>query len=404
MIQTKQNHAEMSRIAFVHNNFPAGGAERITLDIARYLHGFDGKYRTFAYVTRTADDMLSDEIRSFLTIRTISSQAVMARRAKDIERLIIEDQIDILVLVAKSLPGIEGIKERTGCKVVMANHGEPFWQRYAIVHRRQNSPLKKVLWRVYYRRLYQDGSKAMKMAVGRSRNEYDTCDAYTVLCEAYRHETAAGFGIDVASSHIHAIENPEQAVKDICWEKEKMILFCGRFEGWSKRVDRLLRIWGKIEGKLPDWRLVLVGDGPAGKEWKEQAEKDGLKRVHFEGRRTNVKEYYDKASVVCLTSETEGWPLALTEAQANGCIPVAFGSTSGIKDILGPDGKNGFIIPPFDEDLYAATLLKIASMSGQQQLQIRQNAVRKRLQYTPEIIAEKWRVLFDGLTGYKQEI
>ena len=63
----------MSRIAFVHNNFPAGGAERITLDIARYLHGLNGAYKTFAYVTRTADEMITDDIRSFITIRTISS-------------------------------------------------------------------------------------------------------------------------------------------------------------------------------------------------------------------------------------------------------------------------------------------------------------------------------------------
>ena len=394
----------MSRIAFVHNNFPAGGAERITLDIARYLKGFDGKYEIFVYATRINEAMLPEDLKSDLKVRTIASQAVMARRASDIEKHIIEDRIDILVLTIKSIPGIEKIKERTGCRVVVANHGEPFWQRHAIMHRRQNSTLKRILWRLYYKRLYGDGSKAMKMAVSRSRNDYDTSDAYTVLCEAYKHETAAGLGIDVSTSHIHAIENPEQAVNDINWNKEKMILFCGRFEGWSKRVDRLLRIWGKIQDRLPQWRLVLVGDGPSEKEWKEQVERERLERVFFEGRRTNVSDYYRKASVVCLTSETEGWPLALTEAQANGCIPVAFGSTSGIRDIIGSDGQCGFLIPPFDENLYAAALVKIASMSEKQLLDIRKNAVQKRLEYTPEIIAEKWRTLFDRLAGHKQDI
>ena len=31
----------MTTIAFVHNRFPAGGAERITIDIARYLKSME---------------------------------------------------------------------------------------------------------------------------------------------------------------------------------------------------------------------------------------------------------------------------------------------------------------------------------------------------------------------------
>ena len=387
----------MTRIAFVHNTFPAGGAERITLDIARYLASFDKEYEVFAYVTRVDEEKLDKEVVNYLNIKRISSQAVMSRRAADVERLITEDRIDILVLVAKALPDTDGIRERTGCMVILAYHGEQFWQRHAIMHRRQNTPLKKVLWRLYYRRIFADGTKAMEMAVGRSRNEYKVCDAYTVLCDAYKNETAARLDIDPNESHIVAIENPERAVDSIVWEKENIILFCGRFEGWSKRVDRLLRIWDKIQDRLPDWRLVLVGDGPAGKEWRELSQTLGLKRISFEGEQNDVKKYYDKASVVCLTSETEGWPLALTEAQANGCIPVAFGCTSGIRDIIGADGKCGFVVPPFDEDAYAEILLNIAAMSKEERFQIRHNAVQRRLKYTPEIIAEKWRNLFSAL-------
>ena len=44
----------MTRIAFIHNRFPAGGAERITIDIASYLSGF-GKYEVFVYASRIAE-------------------------------------------------------------------------------------------------------------------------------------------------------------------------------------------------------------------------------------------------------------------------------------------------------------------------------------------------------------
>lgn len=384
------------KIAFVHNTFPAGGAERITLDIARYLSTQDG-YEVYVYASRKSEGLWDDGMDAVLTFRFIPSQAVPAKRAKAVEDLILSDGIDVLVQVTKSLPGIEGIRARTGCKTVIACHGEPFWQRYAITNRRKKGAIRKLVWYLYNKRRFADGTLAMKMAKERSWADYVGNDAYTVLCEAYKHETAEGFGIDPVSSHIHAIENPEPAVADVCLKKEKMILFCGRFENWSKRIDRLLRIWSKVQDRMPDWKLVLVGDGPAGKMLRQMALDMKLERVSFEGYRPDVSEYYRRASVVCLTSETEGWPLALTEAQAHGCIGVAFGATSGIREILGVDGSCGFVVPSFDEDAYADALLTIASMPDEQQIAVRKAGIERRLAYSPEIIARKWQLLFDGL-------
>jgi glycosyltransferase involved in cell wall biosynthesis len=76
---------------------------------------------------------------------------------------------------------------------------------------------------------------------------------------------------------------------------------------------------------------------------------------------------------------------------------VAFGCTSGVKEVLLPDGECGFVVPPFDESEYADTLLAIAEMDDIDRLKIRQNAVAKRLKYVPEVISEKWRVLFERL-------
>lgn len=240
----------MIRVAFIHNYFPAGGAERITIDIARYLHGLGG-YEVFVYASRPDESALTDELRSVLNLRRIPSQAVPSKRSSEVERLVIADRIDILVQPVKALPGIEGIRQRTGCKVVLACHGEPFWQRHAITYRRQKGLVRRIAWHLYNKRRYSDGSLAMRMARERSYKEYLGCDAYTVLCRPYKIETASGFGIDPDMSHIHVIENPETPVADVCYDKENMILFCGRFENWSKRIDRLLRIWSKVQDRLP---------------------------------------------------------------------------------------------------------------------------------------------------------
>lgn len=388
----------MTKVAFVHNGFPAGGAERITVDIARYLKSVGG-YQVYVYTTKVDQTLVTKELSDIMTIRLIPSQAIQTRRSAAVEKYIVEDGIDVLVQVTKALKGIEEIRKRTGCRTVVACHGEPFWQRHAITFRRQKGLVRKMMWNLYNRKRYEDGTLAMRKAVERTRREYDVSDAYTVLCEPYKDQIAAELGIDAATSQIYPIENPERLVEDICWEKENVVMFCGRFENWSKRVDRLLRIWSKVQDRLPQWRLVLVGDGADGAMLRQMAQELDLQRVSFEGMQKNIAGYYDRASVVAMTSETEGWPLALSEAQAYGCIGIAFGCTAGVSEILGTDGECGFVVPPFDEDKYAETLVKIASMSEDEKMRIRRNAVERRRRYAPEVIAEKWRQLFDSLVS-----
>ena len=363
----------MTKIAFIHNNFPAGGAERVTIDIAAYLSSFEG-YEVYVYASRISEVLMTEDMRKTFTLRKIPTQAVPSRRAREIERHVVNDGIDVLVQVTKAIPGIEDIKKNTGVKTVVSCHGEPFWQRHAIVYRRQKGLVRKIMWNLYNKKRYEDGTLAMKKAVSRTLREYNNCDAYTVLCKPYKY-----------------------TVDDVNYSKENILLFCGRFENWSKRIDRLLRIWSKVQDKMSDWRLVLVGDGENWEELKQMAADMSLERVSFEGRRTNVADYYRKASVVALTSETEGWPLALTEAQAQGCICIAFGCTSGIREVLSPDKECGFIVSPYDEDEYARILLSIVSMPEEEKLRVRKNSVAKRLEYVPESIAEKWRLLFDEI-------
>ena len=138
----------MIRIAFIHNNFPAGGAERVTVDIARYLSTCEG-YQVYVYASRIASALVTDSLSQILTLRQIPTQAFPARRARQIEDYIVQDGIDILVQVTKAIPGINQIKARTGVKTVVACHGEPFWQRYAIVYRRQKGFFRKLMWNLY---------------------------------------------------------------------------------------------------------------------------------------------------------------------------------------------------------------------------------------------------------------
>ena len=392
---------QMIRVAFIHNNFPAGGAERITMDIAAYLSTQEGRYESYVYASRIASDKLPEDTGSTLTVRKIPTDKIPFRKAAAIRKLIQEDRIDILVQVVKRVKGIGQIRRRTGCKVIFANHGVPFWEEHAIIHRRRNNPAKKIFWKLLGKKIYLDMGRARKLAVRRSLRNYQDCDAYTVLCESYKRQICRELGIKPDASRVVSIYNPERSLPEVNYDKKNIVLFCGRLNA-QKRVSRLLRIWTKVQDELPHWHLKIVGDGPDRSMAESMIRELGLQRVSLEGWRSDTAAYYQEASVLCLVSQYEGWPLALTEAQANGVIPIAFNCCDGVREILSPEGVHGFTVEPFNEDAFARTLVRVAGMSEEDKTEIRKNIVRRIRNFSPENTAREWARLFDRLYNEKR--
>lgn len=381
-------------IAFIHDIFPAGGAERVTIDIATYLSSLDRGYNIFVYCQGITHELMTPNISEVMTIRTLRVKT-NAEKSHKIEKLIVSDKIDIVVQVVHRLADIEGIRRRTGVKVVMANHGEPFWQRYRIIHKKKlHSP---IAWALYKRFWYVNMGHAMKKAISITQKNYNSCDAYVVLCDEYKNAICQRLGLIPEQSHIIPIGNSERPVDDVCYDKENIIMYCGRLYNATKAIDALLRIWKRVQGELTDWKLVLVGDGPDRESLQKQVASDKLERVVFAGWTADVASYYRKASIVCLTSRTESWGLALTEAQTNGVIPIAYCCSEGVKAILSPSGINGFTVTPGDEEEYARVLLTVVNMSEVEKMKIRRNVVKKALEYSPETVGKQWDQLFTGL-------
>jgi glycosyltransferase involved in cell wall biosynthesis len=84
---------------------------------------------------------------------------------------------------------------------------------------------------------------------------------------------------------------------------------------FRKRADLMI---GAL-GQLPECKLFLVGDGPSREGLERQAERLGVRdRVHFAGYRPAAYRYLEHYDMAALTSESEGFPLALLEAAAYG--------------------------------------------------------------------------------------
>ncbi len=380
------------RILFFHYEFPGGGGERVTRDIARYLQPFG--YETYIVTSNRKDGQTPEVTLIELPDRRLDSKD----NADAIIHTILSLSIDVFIVPGFLLDHLEYIRKQTNCRFVYILHNVPFWEAIAKLERRkrvQGSLAKKMEWyllgypKVVWLKLY------MKKCIEDYKKTYDIVDAYVVLCDAYKEQLIKALGLP-AKNKLYVIHNSEKKVNNVNLNKKKQVLFVGNMIYENKRVDRLLDIWGMVYEKLPDWELVLVGGGKEMDALQKQATQMNLKRVNFVGGTQDVQSYYRDASVSCLTSTFEGWPLCLTEAQANGVVPIAFNCCAGIDEILSPSGVNGILVSPFDKEKFADELCGLLTSPDKIE-QMRNMVLLKSQDYSMDIIGPKWNALFEQL-------
>jgi glycosyltransferase involved in cell wall biosynthesis len=109
------------------------------------------------------------------------------------------------------------------------------------------------------------------------------------------------------------------------------------------------------EPGLPEWAMVLVGDGPERNPLQTLARELGVEsRIRFAGHHADIRAYYQLADVLSLPSHTEGSPNVVLEAMAAG-LPVVACSVGGVPEIVIP-GQTGLLVPPGDPRAMAASL------------------------------------------------
>ncbi len=105
-----------------------------------------------------------------------------------------------------------------------------------------------------------------------------------------------------------------------------------------------------------DYRLILLGDGELRDELKALAGSLGIcRKVDFAGYVENPYAFFKRADAVVLTSVYEGLPSVLIEALACGARVVSVDCPSGPREILA-DGVYGSLVRPGDESALATEI------------------------------------------------
>lgn len=172
-----------------------------------------------------------------------------------------------------------------------------------------------------------------------------------------------------------------------------LILSAGRLV-MEKQFGLLVRSFSEVADRLPDWRLRILGDGPARPELRRQVRKLGLyDRVELPGSTTDMAGEWAKASIAALTSRAEGFPLVVQEAMAAGVPVASFDSPSGPREIIRHE-VNGLLVAQGSVAGMASALHRLATDDDLRH-RLGAGALESSAQYDAHDLAARWTRIFE---------
>ncbi|MFC1626965.1 glycosyltransferase [Patescibacteria group bacterium] len=142
---------------------------------------------------------------------------------------------------------------------------------------------------------------------------------------------------------------------------KKPIILCNSRLGKRKGIEYLIKAMPKVIAKIPQARLILVGEGVEKENLKRLTSELRLdKQVKFLGKVEHKKlpEIYRKASVFVLPSLSESLSNSLLEALACG-LPVVATNVGGNPELV--KKNNGLLVPTANEKALAQAIVKLLS-------------------------------------------
>jgi glycosyltransferase involved in cell wall biosynthesis len=139
----------------------------------------------------------------------------------------------------------------------------------------------------------------------------------------------------------------------------KVFLACGRFDK-LKGFSRLIAMFEGLKQRLPDWDLVIVGDGEDRELLQAQVRQANLGgRVSFPGWVADMESAFRSADLFVFPSVSEGFALVLAEAMACGLPCLSYDCKVGPSEII-RQGQDGMLVSLGDEAAFSSAMLRLA--------------------------------------------
>lgn len=374
------------RIALTIHALHGGGAERVLARLAGRWSAAGHELHVITWSAADTDEMvLSSAVRRHGLDLMGSSvnlwQAIRAnlRRVRSLRQKLRELQPDLVLSFCDQM-NISTLQASRGLKlpVWIAERSDPHQQRL--------SPL----WEWWRRRTYPNctGCIAQTDEIAQHLSRWIPPSRIEVIPNA----------VDAATYHASALASPtspptsssDSSTSGDSPNKDspKIVLSVGRLSP-EKGIDQLLQAWRQAHSQMPDWELLIVGDGSQRASLEAQAA--DLPRVHFAGWLAELAPLYRTAEMFVLSSRYEGFPNALLEAMSHSLACMSTSCSQAITE-LSRDGQAVHVVSASAETVaeqLARGLIELSTSPHRRQ-QLGAAAHRVSLDYSWNRIGPLW--------------
>ena len=229
----------------------------------------------------------------------------------------------------------------------------------------------------------------------------EASDAITAVSKFMADEAHNSLGI---KKEIHVIPNFVDHVKyqpapcELIESKEDKAITLIHVSNFRpvKRVEDIVYSMCVLTKKVPNARLILVGDGPDRHRVERLIDKLGLKKnIRMMGYRNDIPDILRCADALVMASETESAPLTILEAMSIG-LPIIATRVGGIPEQV-QDGYNGFLVPVKRPGDIAEAALKL-NANFDLQMRMSENSRKTVLEkYTVDKVLDQYMKVYESV-------
>jgi len=129
----------------------------------------------------------------------------------------------------------------------------------------------------------------------------------------------------------------------------------------QKGFDLLLDAFARVAHAIPDWKLVIWGEGPERAALERQRDRLGLTdRVDLPGVTEKPGEWIPRSDLFVLSSRFEGWGIVVGEAMGAGLPVISFDCQWGPAEMI-EHGKSGLLVPNGDVAALGEAILSLCA-------------------------------------------
>ena len=285
-----------------------------------------------------------------------------------------------------------------------------------------NTPMGGIVTRLAAKKARKNGTKVIYMAhgfhfyKGASKKNWLVfypierymvrhCDVLVTINEEDYALAKAKFK-NIKVEHIHGVgvceERYHPATSEECAEMRKAeglstddfaILCTGELNA-NKNQKTLISATAMLQGRVPNLKVLLAGNGPLENELREQIKSLVLEdTVKLLGYRTDLERVVPAVDLIVSCSHREGLPLNVIEAML--CKkPMVASANRGHNELVN-DGETGYIVKPEDAVAFADCIEELA-MDKELAARMGEAGYEKVQPYTVAAVQEKLRGIICG--------